>query len=229
MVVTRPIFTPSGKDFDRHFGEKSLEDALARAFESEDALVYTPEILMSENIEPTETKVIFRTKYNSDGKSRSLSAKPVDVERGYIYKIKNEKWIAASIPVNQDFYWNADVKLCNRTIKISTPPVKTKVGVDDRGRPIYEYISEREFDVPCVIESTYYSVDTNNQITPPDGQLTITLPYFDNVYNYEVNDEPIVDGNKYKVIDKITTEQTDKIGILIIKLDRIVGDSSAKT
>lgn len=229
MVETKPIFKKTTKDTIKHFGEKHLEYALSEnegAFESQEIKIYTPEILINDDKTPILSRGMFVTKYNSDGKTRNLIAKNEDIDRGNIYEIFDEKWLAISESVDEIFYRKIELIKCNYEINYVTESIKTIIGRDQIGAPIYDYQPGTTYNIPCVIDAAYYSLNSNQQLVVPDGQLTISLPYFNPFLGFEINKEVKLYDRSYKVIDHIHSEQRNKVGVLIIKLERIGNDAS---
>lgn len=103
-----------------------------------------------------------------------------------------------------DIYPQAFVDHCNYEFLIKNEPVRTRVGTDERGRPVYEY-TESKYTIPCVITSKIYSTLNNSPVPLPVGAIMVYIPYHEKI-NVPVNHEFEVYGDKYKVTTVSTAD-----------------------
>lgn len=120
-----------------------------------------------------------------------------DVQLGSYVKYDNKTYLVTNIS-DVDGYPQAFVEYCNYRLDIKTgETVRIQTGVDERGRPIWDYI-EKTITLPCTVSSKIYAVLDNSQIPLPEGAIMIQLTYHPDI-NINVNDEFVIHGDKIQI------------------------------
>lgn len=83
--------------------------------------------------------------------------------------------------------------------------IRIQDGTDDRGKPIWVYITPK-VKLPVVYTSKIYAVLDNSQLPLPEGAVLIKMPYHEDL-KIEVNDVFTIHGDEIK----ITTVSTDDL------------------
>jgi len=122
-----------------------------------------------------------------------------------------------------DIYPELTGELCNDTYKLTTGTIKTLVGHDDFGKPIYDYMDQTE-NIPCVMTTKSYSTAENAPIPLPDGSMILKLPYTQGMYP-NINDEFIHREIQYQVTDVLYENVIQEIGYVEVRLKTEVNTS----
>lgn len=151
------------------------------------------------------TKAIIREKYDSNGEQMKIQTRLNDIYRGDLIKYRDKYWIVTSYPESDEVYSKAMISYCSTTFPYFEKGVRELV-VDANGKPVLNTFGREQYkdspskivEIPCFVESSFFSKDTNTQLPLIDGSLFITIPYNPNrkiSYNYEFS----IFGDKYKV------------------------------
>ena len=189
-------------------GRKILLHALENGFESEEVL-----------IDSVPTKAIFQSKYSDkDGDSRNILAESGTIHRGSLVTKTDGIWLVTGLPTDNGIYEKAILEMCNAEITISLQAVKTLIGHDSKGRPIYEYIDQL-INLPAIVEKTNVVESMNESINVDEDRVKITMPYRDlDTVNYFT-----VYNEKYTVMSRDKTKSIDGVGLLILIGERSTG------
>ena len=120
-----------------------------------------------------------------------------DVRMGSYVKYDNKTYLVTNIS-DVDGYPQSFVEHCNYSLEFKTgETTRVQTGVDERGRPVWDYI-EKTIPLPCATSSKIYAVLDNSQMPLSEGAMMIKLTYHPEV-KIDVNDEFVVHGDKVKI------------------------------
>lgn len=126
------------------------------------------------------TKVILSQKWDSDGEAMKIIGRINEIERGNYVVYDNETWLVMTKPEDNSIYRKAEIHLCSATFPLKENDVKTLIGKDNLGRPIYDIVQGSIENIPCVIKMNDASVSiaqTNQPINSLDNKIVVTIPY----------------------------------------------------
>jgi hypothetical protein len=124
-----------------------------------------------------------------------------------------------------EIYPSATLKLCNSTYPINGSRTKV-LKTDSNGKavlnkfndPVYIYTDGATTNTPCIVASTIIAADENKQLPLPEGQLTVTLSYRDDV---KVNDTFSMYNNNYKIRGIDYTKVINGKGIMVLSVEQV--------
>lgn len=163
-------------------------------------------------------KILIKNRAN--GNEKEISVNLNDVKIGDIVELKQQKWLAIDLPVENDIYTKAIIKLCNVTFPIQRNTVKTYLGKDRDGRPNYSYAFDT-INEPCIASMTWQSDNDSEQMQLPNGFLDITLKY-QTGDNIRINQKFKIYDMTYEIINIDYTKVINGNGIMIIRGKREV-------
>ncbi|PAD70724.1 hypothetical protein CHH83_02655 [Bacillus sp. 7586-K] len=164
-----------------------------------------------------ETIAIVKQEKNSEEKTVIL--RPDNkIEIGSLVKVNNYTYLAINSLSDgiYSIYPTTKVKLCNSTYLLPGTITKVQIGVNDFGLPIYEYKESDPTPLPCVVETTITSDDTDEAINLPEGTILVTIPYTEHESLRE-NTKFKMYGNSYEIIGIDYSKSVNKVGLLSIK------------
>ena len=182
-------------------GKRILKHALEHGYESEEVL-----------IDGTPTKAIFQSKYSDkDGDSRNIIAESGMIHRGSLVTKEDGQWLVTNLPTNNGIYDKGILELCNAELNIQLKAVKTIIGYDPKGRPIYEYI-DQPLNLPAIAVKTNVVENINDAINIDEDRVKVTISYqdLDAVEYFRVYDE------LYRIISRDKTKSINGVGLLIL-------------
>lgn len=165
-------------------------------------------------------KVILEDKGKSVGTDKIIAAKLGDISIGDIVIYKNQPWLISDIPVDNDVYLKAPLRLCNSTYPIKANKTRLLRGHNSLNKPIYEEVYEVDTTTPCIVQMGTDSTNTDAQLVIPRNMMYLTLQYQQSDtldYNYEFE----MYNNKYKIIDMDYTKVINEKGIIKIIAERV--------
>ena len=182
-------------------GRKILLHALENGFESEEVL-----------IDNVPTKAILQSKYSDkDGDSRNILAESGTIHRGSLVTKTDGIWLVTGLPTDNGIYEKAILEMCNAEVTINLQAVKTLIGHDSKGRPIYEYI-DQPINLPAIVEKTNVVESMNDSINVDEDRVKVTIPYYDlDTVNYFT-----VYNEKHTVMSRDKTKSLNGVGLLIL-------------
>lgn len=152
---------------------------------------------------------------------KQVASKTKDVlTLGDIINFKSFKWLVV-VPPNESnqIYDSVIMQKCNQTLTLKTGESEEIVGYNDMGQPIIE-TNPTYTSWDCIADDKILSVDFENPINLPDGQIAVTISYpidFDIVENLEFS----MWGKDYKIIGVDYSRVIDSTGVLIITAERV--------
>ncbi len=154
----------------------------------------------------------------SDANKRVVLSRENEVSLGDLIDHKTYKWLVTELPINNRVYDKTEMTLCNNHLLIKGDPIKTKIGTDDLGRPVYDYQDQTLVDMPCVVQGDKDMYDyEQEQINIPKGSIVLHIQHTDKIKVDQkfkmLNDDYVVTG-----IDMSKTINNE--GILIILAEK---------
>ena len=109
-------------------------------------------------------------------------------------------------------YPNAEVELCNETVKIEFKTKEKLIGHDSKGRPIYEYVDLSPLLLPAIVEKTNVVESMNDSINVDEDRVKVTVSYreLDNVSYFRVGNE------RFNIVSTDKTKSLNGVGLLIL-------------
>ncbi len=154
----------------------------------------------------------------SDDNKRVVLSRENEVNLGDYIDHKSLKWLVTELPINNRIYDKTKMTLCNNHLLIKGDPIKTKIGTDDLGRPVYDYQDQTLVDMPCVVQSDKDMYENEQeQINIPKGSIVLHIQHTDKIkidQKFKMfNDDYVVTG-----IDMSKTINNE--GVLIILAEK---------
>lgn len=115
----------------------------------------------------------------------------------------------------KDEYDLSVMQECNNTLILKGEVTKTKVGENDFGEPQYSYVEGDPIEIPCIVETSIQTRETEKPINLPEGRLQVTIPYTDNKQLAISQEFSMYDSN-YEIIGIDYTKSINGVGIMII-------------
>lgn len=169
-------------------------------------------------------------KQEKKSEDKKLIFKPdTKINIGSIIKFNNIDYLTMDFlgeGINE-VYPTATIKVCNSLFPIITNK-STVLLRDDEGNLVYDDLTGEPIEVesggtttivPCIVENKYRVDDSNNQLTLPENELLITLPFYPEIkldYKFSLYDE------SFKVINLDRTKVINNKGVLSIRVRREV-------
>lgn len=140
------------------------------------------------------------------------------IELGSIIRINDFNYLAINSLSNgiYSIYPTTKVKLCNSTYHLPGKIEKVQIGVNEFGLPIWDYVESEPILLPCVVETTITSDDTNEAINLPEGTIQVTLPFTEHEDLTESKKFTMY-GSSYEIIGIDYTKVVNSSGLLVIK------------
>lgn len=163
--------------------------------------------------------VIINKKTNYDEKLIHFK-QDYDVQVGSIVKYKNDSYLI----MEKDFdelYSFAIMKRCNQTVPFEISNEEVFVGYGDNAEPIYKNKTTHR-DLPCVVDSKYYSSNENSQLPLPEGKLSVYTTFVPES-SIQTNEEFNLYEKRYIVADVDYTRVINGTGVMEIIVERKVG------
>ncbi|MED3562252.1 hypothetical protein [Bacillus xiapuensis] len=127
-----------------------------------------------------------------------------------------------------EIYPTATVKLCNSSYPIKqnkTRVLKTdaqgKPELNKFGDPVYIYTNGQIINIPCIVQSTFPLVDENKQLPLPQGSLTVTMQYREDI---KTNDTFPMYNNTYKIRNIDYTKVINYKGIMTLSVEQVTSE-----
>ena len=170
----------------------------------------------------TTTRVLFSEKRDAEQNEKKVMGKPEHIQIGNYLNDGEFDWMITSFPERNEAYHKAEITVCNTTMKIVVGQVKTLVGRDSFGKPIYKYIDEEEV-YPVVYTSKGYNIIDNSAISLPDDYIDVLIQY------QPILLEKLEINNEYKFFNgtfKLTSIEHENVinekGYLSLRMERQV-------
>ncbi|WP_133065294.1 hypothetical protein [Virgibacillus profundi] len=138
---------------------------------------------------------------------------------GSVVTYKDNKYLLMETD-EDDIYRFGVMKKCNYIIPVKVGETKVFAGYDHNGQPYYTTEIEYE-DVPCIIDSKYYSSNDNAQLPLPEGKLSVYTKYVPDS-NIQTNEEYVLYEKRYIVADIDYTKVINGVGVIEIIVERKV-------
>ena len=195
----------------RYDGKKIL-DATLNGFEGQDLLV---------NDLPKRLLVQDKYTYNVEGKRKTIIGQFGDFKFGDVIDYSQYKWIIVDFVLSDHKMYDKGVmELCNDVLVIEGDPIKTQVGTDPMGRPIYEDIAGEPLIINCITTNRIMSSQDGIGIKLPDNRLEITIPFIIHDKIIE-NTNFIMNNRAYKIFGLDYSSVINQNGIIKIMAERI--------
>lgn len=177
-----------------------------------------PEIVLFDGI---EEKVLI--KHGKKSEDKKVILKPdFHVELGTVVTIKESNYLTVDFLGEgiYEVYPTATLKLCNSTFPIETDKTSVLIGYDDDGRPVYQEQAGQTIQEPCIVETTYYTDRSVEQLPLPEGHVNITIQYqvADSIKKNEVFE---MYGENYKIRNIDYTKRINDKGTMIIRAELV--------
>lgn len=175
-------------------------------------------IIVKVNSIDTDSIVNAESKYDE----KLISFRPdTSVNIGSVIEYKSQNYLLLSFFDNEIFP-KGKIKLCNSTYTLPGITTRTQVGTNQFGEPIWSYTTTDPTLLPCIVETTITSDDTDEAINLPEGTIQVTIPYTE---HESIGDgvEFTMYGAEYATIGIDYTKSIGGIGLLIIKGKRVSG------
>ncbi|STO12867.1 Uncharacterised protein [[Flavobacterium] thermophilum] len=170
-------------------------------------------------IDDVDTEVVIVNKDDSTQKELLLRPNQT-VKKGATVLIGTQYYLVTDFNGN-GINQKAKIKLCNNFFVLKGEVTRIIVSYDIFGDPIYEEINGSSIEIPCIVETSITTDDTDEAINLPEGRIRVTIPYTEHE-DVAIDKEFIMYNEKYKIIGIDHTQSINNEGLLIIHGQRVV-------
>lgn len=169
------------------------------------------------NDEETES-IVLRTRHYDQKKIYFKSGYSIQV--GSVVKHEGNEYLI--LEKDRDRVYNFGMMtLCNAHFKLKTGVEEIFRGTKPSGEPVYEKIVSYK-EVPCIVDSKYYSTSENASLPLPEGKLSILIQYQE-ADNLVVNHRFSLYEKDYVISDLGYVHVIDGVGYMEISAERVIG------
>jgi len=138
-----------------------------------------------------------------------------NINIGSVIDYKSQNYLLLSFFDNEIFP-KGKMKLCNSTYPLPSEITRTIKDYNQFGEPIYTETVGEPTLLPCIVETTITSDNSDEAINLPTGQIQITIPFTEheaigNGVNF------FMYGSEYETIGIDYTKSINGVGLLVIK------------
>ena len=164
-----------------------------------------------------ETEAIITNKTESNKKN--IFFRPdATVNMGSYVEYKNRTYLLMDY-LDRELDPKGLMAVCNNTLFLKNEPVKTQTGTDRFGRPEYDLVYPPDTPLPCIVDNSITTNDSDQPIRLPDNQLQVTIPYTEHPDIKEGKKFQMY-GREYEISGIDETESINKVGLMIIRAGR---------
>ena len=175
-------------------------------------------------INDVPTRGVITTKFNSDdGQIKYIMGRKEELFRGSVVDYQGLKWIVTSIPHFNGVYKKAEITICNNTITLLTQEC-TVVGQNDFGEDIIVCNPSEITPLPCIVERSTVTSNSESAINLPEGKANVTIPFTIND-SIKIGETIDLYAEKYEIQDIDYTKSLGETGLMILNVEKKVGES----
>lgn len=203
----------------RHKGNSATEAELYQTIAAFEREFKTSPSYYEVDIDGESVDAIVNKKINYDEKLIHFrhDYKPL---AGSVVTYRDGKYLLMETDFDE-IYTFGTMKHCNHTIPFKIGEESEFVGYDENKQPHYK-TKESYKDVPCIVDSKYYSSNDNAQLPLPEGKLSIYAKFIPDS-SIQTNEEFRLYEKRYIVADVDYTKVVDGVGVMEIIVERKVG------
>lgn len=176
-------------------------------------------------INDVEFEAIISQEEASDDKK--LLLKPdTKINIGSVVRIKENNYLAMDFlgeGINE-VYPTATLKLCNNALTLQQKQVCTVVGKNDFDEDIVVCNPSEISHLPCIVERSTVTSNSENAINLPEGKANVTIPFTVND-SIEIGKSIDLYTEKYEIQDIDYTKSLGETGLMILNVEKKVGES----
>lgn len=118
----------------------------------------------------------------------------------------------------------AKIWLCNFSISLLTQEVCNVVGQNDFGEDIIVCNPSNIIYLPCIVERSTVTSNSESAINLPEGKANVTIPFTIND-NIKIGESIELYTEKYEIQDIDYTKSLGEHGLMILNVEKKVGES----
>jgi hypothetical protein len=143
------------------------------------------------------------------------------VNIGDMIELDGQFWMVSDYVSDNYLFPKAKIDKCNFELQLKTGETKTLKGYDNLKRPVYD-IKPTYTNIHCILRTTLSSVQLNQAVNIPQGQVYITMQYNDIAKSVKENDEFDLYDRQYKVVGMDFSNIVNGVGCIMLFAERVV-------